>query len=222
MNPVLACHALRRDFVTPAGVLTVLAGAELEVRPGEVVAVLGPSGSGKTTLLHLLAGLDRPTSGEVWWGDEAVHARPPRDLARLRAQRVGLVFQDPHLLPELDALENVILPGRIRGQASAQRGRELLASVGLSERVLARPATLSGGERQRVALARALYADPPVVLADEPTGSLDRATAKTVFDLLVRLARERRRAIVMVTHDEGLVHDIDARFHLVDGRLERG
>ena len=222
MNPVLACHALRRDFVTPAGVLTVLAGAELEVRPGEVVAVLGPSGSGKTTLLHLLAGLDRPTSGEVWWGDEAVHARPPRDLARLRAQRVGLVFQDPHLLPELDALENVILPGRIRGQASAQRGRELLASVGLSERVRARPATLSGGERQRVALARALYADPPVVLADEPTGSLDRATAKTVFDLLVRLARERRRAIVMVTHDEGLVHDIDVRFHLVDGRLERG
>jgi len=222
VNPVLACHALRRDFVTPAGVLTVLAGAELEVRPGEVVAVLGPSGSGKTTLLHLLAGLDRPTSGEVWWGDEAVHARPPRDLARLRAQRVGLVFQDPHLLPELDALENVILPGRIRGQASAQRGRELLASVGLSERVRARPATLSGGERQRVALARALYADPPVVLADEPTGSLDRATAKTVFDLLVRLARERRRAIVMVTHDEGLVHDIDVRFHLVDGRLERG
>lgn len=222
MKPVLACHALHRDFVTPAGVLPVLAGAELEVRAGEVVAVLGPSGSGKTTLLHLLAGLDRPTSGQVWWGDEAVHARPPRELARLRSERVGLVFQDPHLLPELDALANVTLPGRIRGHASAERGRELLAAVGLSERAHARPATLSGGERQRVAVARALYADPPLVLADEPTGSLDRATAKTVFDLLVRLARERRRAIVMVTHDEGLVHDIDARFRLEDGRLEPG
>jgi len=221
VNPVLACHALRRDFVTPAGVLTVLAGAELEVRPGEVVAVLGPSGSGKTTLLHLLAGLDRPTSGEVWWGDEAVHARPPRDLARLRAQRVGLVFQDPHLLPELDAVANVSLPGRIRGRASAERATALLTSVGLSERLRARPATLSGGERQRVAVARALYADPPLILADEPTGSLDRATAKTVFDLLVRIARERRRAVLMVTHDAGLVHDVDARFRLEDGRLQR-
>jgi len=221
VNPVLACRDLHRDFVTPAGVLPILTGAELEVRAGEVVAVLGPSGSGKTTLLHLLAGLDRPTSGEVWWGDDAVHARPPRELARLRAQRVGLVFQDPHLLPELDALANVTLPGRIRGSVSAERGLELLSAVGLADRARARPATLSGGERQRVAVARALYADPPVVLADEPTGSLDRATAKTVYDLLVRLARERKRAIVMVTHDEGLVHDVDARFRLEDGRLDR-
>ena len=221
MNPVLACHALHRDFVTPAGVLPVLAGAELEVRPGEVVAVLGPSGSGKTTLLHLLAGLDRPTSGEVWWGDEAVHARAPRELARLRSERVGLVFQDPHLLPELDAVANVSLPGRIRGRASAERATALLTSVGLSERLRARPATLSGGERQRVAVARALYADPPLILADEPTGSLDRATATTVFDLLVRIARERRRAVLMVTHDAGLVHDVDARFRLEDGRLQR-
>lgn len=221
MNPVLACHALHRDFVTPAGVLPVLAGAELEVRAGEVVAVLGPSGSGKTTLLHLLAGLDRPTSGEVWWGDQAVHTRPPRELARLRSERVGLVFQDPHLLPELDATANVSLPGRIRGRASVARAEELLASVGLSERIGARPATLSGGERQRVAVARALYADPPLILADEPTGSLDRASARSVFDLLVRLARERGRAVVMVTHDEGLVRDVDARYRLEDGRLIR-
>jgi len=221
VNPVLACHALHRDFVTPAGVLPVLAGAELEVRAGEVVAVLGPSGSGKTTLLHLLAGLDRPTSGEVWWGDQAVHTRPPRELARLRSERVGLVFQDPHLLPELDATANVSLPGRIRGRASVARAEELLASVGLSERIGARPATLSGGERQRVAVARALYADPPLILADEPTGSLDRASARSVFDLLVRLARERGRAVVMVTHDEGLVRDVDARYRLEDGRLIR-
>lgn len=219
MNPVLACRSLRRDFATPAGPLSVLRGVDLEVRAGEVVAVLGPSGSGKTTLLHLLAGLDRPTGGEVWWGDVPVHARPPRALAEVRAQRVGLVFQDPHLLSELDALANVTLPGRIRGRPSRERGEELLAAVGLAERARARPATLSGGERQRVAVARALYADPPLVLADEPTGSLDRANARAVFDLLVRLARERGRAVVMVTHDEGLVHDLDARYRLEDGRL---
>lgn len=219
MNPVLACRALARTFATAAGPLPVLRGVDLTVRAGEVVAVLGPSGSGKTTLLHLLAGLDRPTAGEIHWGELAVHERPPRDLAEVRAQRVGLVFQDPHLLPELDALANVTLPGRIRGRADAARGAELLRSVGLAERLRARPATLSGGERQRVAVARALYADPPLVLADEPTGSLDRANARAVFGLLVRLARERGRAVVLVTHDEGLVQDVDARYRLEDGRL---
>ncbi len=219
VDPVLACRALRRDFVTPAGPLRVLRGVDLKVRRGEVVAILGPSGSGKTTLLHLLAGLDRPSGGEVWWGDLPVHERPPRALAEVRAERVGLVFQDPHLLSELDALANVTLPGRIRGRVSERRGRELLAAVGVAERARARPATLSGGERQRVAVARALYADPPLVLADEPTGSLDRASARAVFDLLVRLARERGRAVVMVTHDEGLVHDLDARYRLEDGVL---
>src|SRR5699024_10840679 len=119
----------------------------------------GPSGSGKTTLLHLLAGLDRPTSGEIWWGDLPVHARRPATLARERADHVGLVFQDPHLLSELTALANVTLPGRIHGGVDEERGRELLAAVGLTERAQARPATLSGGERQRVALARALYRD---------------------------------------------------------------
>lgn len=222
MSLVLQCRDLYRTFATPAGPLPVLAGVDLEVAAGDVVAVLGPSGSGKTTLLHLLAGLDRPSRGEVWWSGFPAHEHPPRDLARTRAERVGLVFQDPHLLPELTALDNVTLPGRIRGAAAEERGRELLAAVGLSERAHARPATLSGGERQRVAVARALYARPSLVLADEPTGSLDRANAREVFALLVRLARERGRAVVMVTHDEGLVADVDARHHLVDGRLTRG
>lgn len=216
---MLRCASLERTFPTPAGPLHVLRGVDLDVAPGRIEAILGPSGSGKTTLLHLLAGLDRPTGGEVWWNELAVHAHPPRALARARATRVGLVFQDPHLLPELDALANVTLPGRIRGEASAERGRALLAEVGLAERAEARPATLSGGERQRVAVARALYLDPPLILADEPTGSLDRATAATVFALLVRLAQERGRAVVMVTHDEGLVHEVDARYQLADGRL---
>jgi lipoprotein-releasing system ATP-binding protein len=220
VEPVLACRALARTFATVAGPLPVLRGVDLTVEAGEVVAVLGPSGSGKTTLLHLLAGLDRPTSGEIRWSGLAVHERAPRDLAEVRAERVGLVFQDPHLLGELDALANVTLPGRIQGRADVARGRALLAAVGLEERLRARPATLSGGERQRVAVARALYGDPPLVLADEPTGSLDRANARSVFDLLVRLARERARAVVMVTHDEGLVRDVDARYRLRDGRLE--
>lgn len=222
MHNVLSCRDLHRTFATPAGPLAILNGVDLEVAAGEVAAVLGPSGSGKTTLLHLLAGLDRPTRGEVWWQDLAVHGRRPHELAEVRAERVGLVFQNPHLLAELTALDNVTLPGRLRGRPSAERGRELLAAVGLADRLQARPATLSGGERQRVAVARALYADPMLVLADEPTGSLDRAAARGVFELLVKLARERGRAVVMVTHDEGLVADVDARHHLVDGRLRRG
>jgi predicted ABC-type transport system involved in lysophospholipase L1 biosynthesis ATPase subunit len=217
--PVLACRGLTRTFATPAGPIEVLRGVDLAVHAGEVVAILGPSGSGKTTLLHLLAGLDRPSGGEIAWGDVPVHTTLPRDLAVLRARRVGLVFQDPHLLADLDAHANVLLPGRIAGRIDRQRASALLRAVGLDARAGARPATLSGGERQRVALARALYADPPLILADEPTGSLDRVTARSVFDLLVRVARERGTAVVMVTHDEGLVRDVDARYRLRDGSL---
>lgn len=217
--PVLACRGITRTFATPAGPLSVLNGVDLEVAAGSVIAILGPSGSGKTTLLHLLAGLDRPDAGEIWWGATRVDAVGPRGLAPLRARQVGLVFQDPHLLTDLSARANVLVPGRIAGRPDSARADALLAAVGLSERADAWPATLSGGERQRVALARALYAEPPLILADEPTGSLDRATARGVFDLLVRMARERGTAVVMVTHDEGLVHDVDARYHLNDGRL---
>jgi len=217
---VLACHRLRRAFATPAGPLEVLTGVDLEVRAGEVVAVLGPSGSGKTTLLHLLAGLDRADGGQIHWGELAVHDHLPRELARQRAAHVGLVFQDPHLIRELDARANVELPGRIHGRIEPGRASELLSAVGLEGRSAARPATLSGGERQRVAVARALYLRPPLVLADEPTGSLDRASARTVFELLVRLARERAMAVVLVTHDEGLVRDVDARYRLDRGTLQ--
>lgn len=191
----------------------------MTVREGEIVAILGPSGSGKTTLLHLLAGLDRPTTGRIWWGDTEVTGRTPRDLTIVRRRTVGTMFQDPHLVDEIDALSNVTLPGRIDGRPDDVRGRELLDAVGLPSKARAVPRTLSGGERQRVALARALYADPAIVLADEPTGSLDRSTATQVFALLVALARRRRRAVVMVTHDGGLVRDVDARYTLVDGTL---
>ena len=218
---VLSCTGLRRSFETPAGPVPVLEGVDLEVRPGEVIAILGPSGSGKTTLLHLLAGLDRPSGGEIRWGERTVHDRPPHALAYERARRIGLVFQDPHLLADLDAAANVALPGRIVGRPDPARARALLRQVGLEHRARARPDTLSGGERQRVALARALFADPPLILADEPTGSLDRATARSMFELLVRLAKDEGRSVAMVTHDEGLVREVDARYRLERGRLVR-
>lgn len=219
-RPALACRGLERHFPTAAGPLRVLRGVDLAVEAREVVAVLGPSGSGKSTLLHLLAGLDTPTAGEVWWGDLAVHEQRPQRLARTRGATLGLVFQQHYLLEDLNALDNVTLPGRIVGRLEPERGRELLAAVGLGGRAEALPRVLSGGERQRLAVARALYMQPRVVLADEPTGSLDRENARVVYALLVRLARERGAAVVMVTHDEGLVEDVDRRYRLEAGKLQ--
>jgi lipoprotein-releasing system ATP-binding protein len=220
MAAVLACNNLYRSYPLPDGALAVLNDLSLTVDAGEVVAILGPSGSGKSTLMHLLAGLDVADAGEVWWGDFAVHDRPPRALAARRSRTVGLIFQNHYLLDDLDVLENVTLPGRIVGSVDLGRGRELLAAVGLSRREGARPGTLSGGERQRVAVARALFLDPPVVLADEPTGSLDRENAVAVYELLVDLARDEGRAVLMVTHDAGLVASVDRRLALRDGALE--
>lgn len=197
----------------------MLSGVDLAVEPARVVAILGPSGSGKSTLLHLLGGLDRPSAGSVFWGDTRVDALPQKVLARERAKRLGLVFQQHYLLEDLSVLENVTLPGRIGGLPDEARGRELLERVGLSERSSFLPRRLSGGERQRVAVARSLYSRPQVVLADEPTGSLDRVSAESVYALLAQLAREEGSAVVMVTHDEGLVRDVDARYLLSGGVL---
>ncbi len=216
----LSCRAVTRTFPTPGGGLTVLRGVDLAVEPARVVAILGPSGSGKSTLLHLLGGLDRPSAGAVYWGDVRVDTLPQKVLAQERAKRLGLVFQQHYLLEDLNVLENVTLPGRIGGRPDDARGRELLERVGLSERAGFLPKRLSGGERQRVAVARSLYSRPQVVLADEPTGSLDRVSAESVYALLAQLAREEGSAVVMVTHDEGLVRDVDARYLLTGGVLE--
>lgn len=215
----LSCSGLTRTFATPTGGLDILRGVDLNVFEAQVVAILGPSGSGKSTLLHLLGGLDRPTSGEIYWGGRRIDPLPQRLLARERAVRLGLVFQQHYLLEDLNVLENVTLPGRIRGQPDRARGVELLARVGLVERATFLPKRLSGGERQRVAVARSLYNRPQVVLADEPTGSLDRSSAAEVYALLAQLAREERSAVVMVTHDEGLVGGVDARYVLEQGVL---
>ncbi|MBB5294294.1 lipoprotein-releasing system ATP-binding protein [Deinococcus metallilatus] len=213
--PALAAHDLRHAF----GTTPVLHGVSLAVRPGEVVAVTGPSGSGKSTLLHLLGGLDTPQAGEVWWAGERVDTLGTQARAVRRAGRIGLVFQHHYLLEDLSVLQNVLVPALLTGQDGADRARELLARVGLAGREGDLPGVLSGGERQRVAVARALAVRPAAVLADEPTGSLDRANAEVVAGLLLDLAREEDAGVLLVTHDERLAARADRALHLLDGRI---
>lgn len=205
VTAVLACEGLYRSYPAPGGPVNVLSGASLTVGRGEVVAVLGPSGSGKSTLLHLLAGLDRPDRGTIHWGDFPVHEHKPSDLAARRARTVGLVFQNHYLLEDLTLLENVMLPGRIIGELDEERALDLLRRMGLEPRAGFLPSKVSGGERQRAAVARALALKPPVLIADEPTGSLDRGRALDVFSQLLALAVSDGCGVVVVTHDESLL-----------------
>ncbi|EYB68250.1 ABC transporter [Deinococcus phoenicis] len=202
--------------------MTVLHGVSLAVGAGEVVAVTGPSGSGKSTLLHLLGGLDTPQQGEVWWAGERVDTLGTQARAVRRAGRVGLVFQHHYLLEDLTVLQNVLVPALLTGQDGTGRALELLARVGLTGREGALPGVLSGGERQRVAVARALATRPAVVLADEPTGSLDRANAEVIARLLLDLARGEGAGVLLVTHDERLAALADRALHLLDGRIVDG
>lgn len=201
------------------GPLDVLHGVSLQVARGEVVAVTGPSGSGKSTLLHLLAGLDSVQRGEVYWAGQEVGSLSHEARAQRRAGQLGLVFQHHYLLPDLSLLDNLRVPGLIAGQDWTARALELLARVGLRERANAFPEVLSGGERQRVAVARALMAQPAALLADEPTGSLDRAGAMRVAALMLELAREQQAGVLLVTHDEQMAELADRRIHLLDGRI---
>ncbi|MBX8466610.1 ABC transporter ATP-binding protein [Deinococcus sp. RIT780] len=208
-----------RSLTQRYGSLTALRGVSLRVEAGEVVAVTGPSGSGKSTLLHLLGGLDVPQEGEVWWAGTRVDTLDTQVRATRRAGQVGLVFQHHYLLDDLTVIENVLIPSRLAGQRDEARARDLLARVGLGGREVALPGVLSGGERQRVAVARALAARPATVLADEPTGSLDRANAQAVAQLLVNLAREERAGVLFVTHDDRLAAFADRTLHLLDGQF---
>ncbi len=202
--------------------LTIVDRVDLRVEAGEFVAVLGPSGSGKSTLLALMAGLDRPTEGEVRIDGEPVHDRSEDELALLRRHKIGFVFQSFQLLTNLTAWENVLLPLELLGVADAERrAHESLAAVGLEERGHHYPSQLSGGEQQRVALARAFAPRPAILLADEPTGNLDGATGRVVLDLLARLRREAAATLVLVTHDVAIAALADRRVHLEDGRIAR-
>jgi lipoprotein-releasing system ATP-binding protein len=214
---------LCKDYPTRSGPLSVLRDINLDLQRGEALAVMGPSGSGKSTLLHILGTLDRPTSGTVRLDGKDPFALPERELADFRNRHIGFVFQDHYLLPQCSVLENVLIPtlaGTNNRAETEAWARHLLERVGLSARLDHRPAELSGGERQRVAVARALIQHPVLLLADEPTGNLDRHTAQTVGRLLLDLHREQQTVLVVVTHSVDLARGFPQRREMVDGHLE--
>jgi lipoprotein-releasing system ATP-binding protein len=219
---VLSGRALARRFRSGDATLEVLAGIDLEVAPGEILAIVGPSGSGKSTLLHVLGGLDRPDEGEVTVAGQELGSLDDEGLARLRNRHIGFVFQFHHLLPDFTALENVMIPrliGGVSARDAEKSARDLLAAVGLAQRVEHAPGELSGGEQQRVAVARALVNEPAVVLADEPSGNLDVGSSRALHDLLHRLRGERGATFVLATHDPSLAGSADRVVGLRDGRL---
>ena len=219
-QPQLIARDLFQSFKMGSRRIEVLRGISIEVAYGEIIFICGASGAGKTTLLYTLAGLERPESGSVEFEGRNLYNGSAASQARFRNKKMGFVFQGYFLLPELTALENVSLPGMIGRGSNTKAAEESLAAVGLADRLQHLPAELSGGEQQRVAIARAVANDPDIIFADEPTGNLDSATGEAIVDLLLKLARERKKSLVIVTHDVDLAARGDRELHIKDGRLD--
>jgi len=220
IQPQLEANDLFRSFRIGSRRIEVLRGISLSIVHGEAVFLCGASGAGKTTLLYTLAGLERPESGTVEFEGQRLYSGSASAQAEIRNKKMGFVFQGYFLLPELTALENVMLPSMIGGKRKRTIAEANLNDVGLSERFHHLPAELSGGEQQRVAIARALTNDPDIVFADEPTGNLDSKTGETIIDLLLQLVRNRKKTLLVVTHDSRLAQRGDRTLHIVDGRLQ--
>jgi lipoprotein-releasing system ATP-binding protein len=222
LRPLIQAEGLCKSYVVGDARLEVLRDLSFSVSPGETTAVVGVSGVGKSTLLHILGTIDRPTSGRVLVDGEDPFRLKPSDLARFRNETIGFVFQFHHLLPEFTALENVMMPALIRRFPRAQarkRAESVLEEVGLSQRLAHRVGQLSGGEAQRVAVARALVLDPPLLLADEPTGNLDQRTGATIQELLLQLNHRKNLTVLVVTHNEKMAEAMGRQLHLVEGQL---
>lgn len=223
-KPVLSCRNIKKTFPTESenGRLEILNDVNLDIAKSEITAIVGSSGCGKSTLLHILGGLDKADSGEVWWGDSPVHKMNQDQLAEMRNSNIGFVFQFHHLLPEFTALENVMMPALIRGTSKKEaedRAKKLLDRFGLSGRLDHRPSKLSGGEQQRVSMARALTNNPPLILADEPTGNLDETNTNSILSLLFELRETDNVSILLITHEKEIAGKCDFVYTLQNGVL---
>ncbi len=220
---MLEVNNLSKDYITPRGPLPILADVSLSLKRGEAVSIMGPSGSGKSTLLYILGALETPTSGTVTLDGQNPFQLAEKQLAAFRNQKIGFVFQDHCLLPQCSVLENVLTPTLVaeKKEDFTERARKLLDQVGLSERLAHRPAELSGGEKQRVAIARALIRHPLLLLCDEPTGNLDRASAETVASLLLELHAQQQTILIVVTHSAELGAKLPLRFEMMERHLQR-
>lgn len=219
---MIRCHEVSKTYALGARTVEALRGVSLSLDAPGFFAIMGQSGSGKSTLLHLLGALDRPTSGEIWIGDHPIHELSEREATTFRRKKIGIVFQQFNLIPTLTARENVELPGLLAGEDRGKLGRradELLERLGLAERADHRPEAMSGGEQQRVAIARALLFAPELLLADEPTGNLDSASAEKLWSLLEEIAREQATTVVMVTHEPAAAAHCERVFVIRDGRV---
>lgn len=221
-EPIIRLKGVVKNYVTASGDFSALKGVNLDVYPGEFVAIIGKSGAGKTTLINMLTGVDHLTSGEAWVDGLPVHQMNENQLAVWRGRKLGIIYQSFYLMPTLSLLHNVLLPidfsGNYAGRKSEARALELLERVGLADHAHKLPSAISGGQQQRVAIARALANDPPIIVADEPTGRLDSATAETIFQVFMNLV-DQGKTILMVTHDVGLAKRVSRTVQIVDGEL---